>query len=154
MPSRRRHAIGFALLVGALGAAAAWAIPPARTEMLNRPANALAIALGLALLTAPFLLLPFRLQPRLRSTRIAWALAGFMAIDNLMLLLLTSGAATRGHPPLEVLIMLGVGVAKLAALPAALALLAVGSWRGERGVLLAAGACCLGAEVVGSLLIL
>ena len=109
------------------------------------PAGATLLAV-VAALSLPFLLLPALMPMRARATRVAWILCMIMAIDSAVITLSVAGVSTGGHPPLEAVVWIVFGVAKLALVPLTAALLAFGWLKGERFALIGAGFVCLVAE--------
>lgn len=98
-----------------------------------------------AIFILPFVLLPLVARPRERATRVAWVLAIVMALD-LVFWAVAVFAPTGGHPSLEGMATLLLGMAKPILVPAAAALLSIGFLRGERFVIVAIGFVCLVAE--------
>ena len=104
----------------------------------------------LAVMTAlivPFLLVRWPLKPHSRWTHVAWWLCALLAID---LLAFAVGilAPTGGHPSLEALVSLWLGVAKVALVPAALLAILVAALRGERVLLVFLATTCLVGETL------
>jgi hypothetical protein len=100
-----------------------------------------------AIFIPPFVLLPLAVRPRQRVTRFAWMLAAVMALD-LVFFSVMAFAPTGGHPSLEGMGSLLLGMAKPILVPAAAVLLSIGFLRGERFVLVALGFVCLLAEAL------
>ena len=96
-------------------------------------------------LSVPFLALRYYVELEHRTTRVAWALVAFMAIDFLFLGVALV-APTGGHPSFEALGTLYMMLAKLILLPAALLLLIVAMFRGELPRIVALGFLALFGE--------
>ena len=106
---------------------------------------------GKALLSAipilPFVAVPLVVRPLQRLTRAAWILAAVMALD-LVFFVITEFAPTGGHPSLETLLSLFLGMAKPLLVLTAIVLLSISFLRGERFVVVALGFVCLLAELL------
>jgi hypothetical protein len=136
-----------ALLIGAFAAAVyVWLLPI--QGWLSGSADSSALISAIPIL--PFVLLPLVTRPLLRPTRIAWALAAVMAVD-LVFVAIAEFAPTGGHPSLEAMGALLVGLAKPFLVLAAIVLLSIAFLRGERFVVVALGFICLLAEALFAL---
>ena len=98
-------------------------------------------------LILPFIVLPLRVRLRERATRLAWILMAVMAVD-LVFLAVIAFAPTGGHPSLEAIASLFLGMAKLVLVPVSLVLLSVGFLKGERLIVVATGFVCLLGEAL------
>lgn len=98
-------------------------------------------------LIAPFLLSRGPLPLRSRWTHVAWWICALMALDVLSFAVGTL-APSGGHPSLEALVSLWLGVAKIALVPAALLALVVATLRGERVATIALGTICVIGETL------
>lgn len=102
---------------------------------------------AMTVLAAPFLGARWALPHRTRAAGIAWWICTLLALD-----VLAFGvgilAPTGGHPSLEALVSYFLGIGKVVLVPAALASLAAGAWRGEHALTLLLGTCCLAVETV------
>ena len=93
------------------------------------------------------LILPFMVarlySPLLAVTRVAWGISAIMALDLVFFAMMEFGPLGSGHPSLEALGSVYLGVAKLVLIPATLILLAVANIQGERIGIIALGFICL-----------
>jgi hypothetical protein len=113
---------------------------PVQLRVLNSFAKIdLAIMAGLIL---PFMLAPLY-SPLLAVTRVAWGISAIMALDLVFFAMMEFGPLGSGHPSLEALGSVYLGVAKLVLIPATLILLAIANIRGERIGIIALGFICL-----------
>jgi hypothetical protein len=95
----------------------------------------------------PFIVLPLLVRLRERATRLAWILMAVMAVD-LVFLAVIAFAPTGGHPSLEAIASLFLGMAKLVLVPVSLVLLSAGFLKGERLIVVATGFVCLLGEAL------
>jgi hypothetical protein len=132
------------LLVGGFAAAAVTLFVPVQRWLWTT-------ADGKALLSAipilPFIALPLVVRPLQRLTRVAWILAAVMALD-LVFFVIAEFAPTGGHPSLEALLSLFLGMAKPLLVLTAIVLLSIAFLRGERFIVVALGFVCLLAELL------
>jgi hypothetical protein len=136
-----------ALLIGAFAAAVfVWLLPV--QGWLWGSANGKVLVSAVPIL--PFILLPLVIRPLQRPTRIAWVLAAVMALD-LVFFAISVFAPTGGHPSLEAMGALFLGMAKPFLVLASIVLLSVAFLRGERFVVVALGFVCLLAEALFAL---
>lgn len=113
---------------------------PVQVRLLNAFSGMdLAIMAGLIL---PFILAPlgWRFQ---RVTRAAWVVGAVMALDLVFFAMMEFGPFGSGHPSLEALGSVYLGLAKLALIPIMLVLLIVACLQGERITVIALGFLCL-----------
>src|SRR6202008_3723201 len=103
--------------------------------------------LTMVALVAPFLATRWALPHRSRATWLAWWLCALLALDVLAFAVMIL-APSGGDPSPESLVSYGVGLAKVALVPAALAALVGAAWRGERTVTVVLGASCLAVETL------
>jgi hypothetical protein len=101
-------------------------------------------------LIASFFASNWLLPPRTLATRLAWWLCALMALDVLAFAVGIL-APTHGHPSLEAVVSLFIGVAKIALVPAALSCLAIAALRGERATTVLLGTICLIGETLYTL---
>ena len=133
-----------ALLVGAFAAAVfVWFVPVQRWLWTTADGKALLSAIPIL----PFVAMPLVVRPLQRLTRVAWMLAAVMALD-LVFFVIMEFAPTGGHPSLEALLSLFLGVAKPLLVLTAIVLLSIAFLRGERFVVVALGFVCLLAELL------
>jgi hypothetical protein len=136
-----------ALLIGAFAAAVfVWLLPV--QGWLWGSANGKVLVSAVPIL--PFILLPLVIRPLQRSTRIAWMLAAVMALD-LVFFMIGEFAPTGGHPSIEAMGSLFLGLAKPLLVLLSIVLLSVAFLRGERFVVVALGFICLLAEALFAL---
>jgi hypothetical protein len=102
-------------------------------------------------LIAPFVISKWALPPRSRWTHVAWWICALMALDVLAFAV-GELSPTGGHPSLEALFSLWLGVAKVALVPAALLGLVVAAFRGERVATIALGTLCVIGETLYTVL--
>jgi hypothetical protein len=141
------RALQLALFIGAFAAAVfVWLVPV--QAWLWRSADGKVLVSAVPIL--PFILLPLVIRPLQRSTRIAWMLAAVMALD-LVFLMIADFAPTGGHPSLEAMGSLFLGLAKPFLVLASIVLLSVAFLGGERLVVVALGFICLLAEALFAL---
>ena len=93
-------------------------------------------------LIVPFLVSRWLLPSRSRATRLAWWFCALMALD-VVAFAVGIVAPTGGHPSLEAVTSLFVGVGKVALVPAAMVSLVVAALRGERVPTILLGILCL-----------
>jgi hypothetical protein len=133
-----------ALLIGGFAAAAVMLFVPVQRWLWTT-------ADGKALLSAipilPFVALPLVVRPLQRLTRAAWILAAVMALD-LVFFVVMEFAPTGGHPSIEALGSLFLGMAKPLLVLIAIVLLSIAFVRGERFGVVALGFVCLLAELL------
>jgi hypothetical protein len=136
-----------ALLIGAFAVVVYVSLVPVQA-WLWRTADGKALVSAVPIL--PFILLPLVMRPLLRPTRIAWILAAVMALD-LVFFAIGEFAPTGGHPSIEAMGSLFLGLAKPFLVLASIVLLSVAFIRGERFVVVALGFICLLAEALFAL---
>jgi hypothetical protein len=136
-----------ALLLGAFAAAVFVLLLPVQGWLWGRADSKVLIS---AIPILPFVLLPLVTRPLQRSTRFAWALAAVMALD-LVFFAILEFAPTGGHPSIEAMGSLLLGMAKPFLVLASIVLLSVAFLRGERLVVVALGFICLLAEALFAL---
>jgi hypothetical protein len=136
-----------ALFIGAFAAAVfVWLVPV--QAWLWRSADGKVLVSAVPIL--PFILLPLVTRPLQRATRMAWILAAVMALD-LVFFAIGEFAPTGGHPSIEAMGSLFLGLAKPLLVLLSIVLLSVAFLRGERFVLVALGFICLLAEALFAL---
>jgi hypothetical protein len=101
-------------------------------------------------LIVPFLGSKWPLATRTRAARLAWWLCALMALDVLAFAV-GIFAPTGGHPSLEAVVSLFIGVGKVALVPAAFLCLVVAALRGERATTIFLGTICLIGETLYTL---
>ena len=93
------------------------------------------------------LILPFIAAPLVRSfqriTRMAWVVAAVMALDVVFFAMMEFAPSGSGHPSLEALGTVYLGLAKLALIPITLLLLIISCLKGERINVIGLGFLCL-----------
>ena len=138
--SRTQRVVLLAILIAAYVLTVTTFFRPVQLRLLNRFSEIdLAIMAGLIL---PFILAPLVAKFQ-RITRMAWVLSAVMALDLVFFAMMEFGPLGSGHPSLEALGSVYLGLAKLALIPATLILLVVACLKGERINVIGVGFICL-----------